>query len=370
MGEAARYEVVRRGMPELTAWFTPRVPRGTTFDVVGRRNASLVPRDLAGLQAFHALSPQDFEVTASLVDVHSRSKPPVQEIARLFGPRAEYDMRALVRLSAEAARDLSALGTVLERKCTLSAGHCFEYGGHLVEAGRPAQAAEAFQRGVDLAADRVTAARSSRWLVQYYLDKGETARARAIATEAASTGASGGLITLSRFQEAVGDYAGAQALLEQERERYGNRPQAPEEREESQDAEQDGDQLAGFYHRMARIRNQRGYEERFRETSRDAFPHGVERVDPVTLAGYPADGAFILKSWPLAERFGLRPGDIIVGLDGHRVRSRRQYILINLFSDDPEMTLVVFRHPKYFELKVRTPWRRLGVEMRSHKTAG
>lgn len=370
MAEASRYEAIRRGPPELIAWFSPAAPRGTTFDVVGRRNASLLPRDLAGIEALHSLSPQDFQVTSSLLDVKYAKGGPVQEIARILGPRAHYDMRALHRLGGEAARDIAAVGPFLERRCALVAGECFDYGAYLVETGQRDAAARAFQRGRDLAADRVGASNSVRWLMNHYLDKGDTDRAREVATEAASTGSGRGLKTLARFLERTGDHEGAETVLHQVRERYGNRAMTPEEKAESEDGEQDGDELAGLYYRMAHVRKQPGYDQRFRNSSGGAFAGLPERAETGALSGYPSDGVFILNAGAFAERNGLKTGDIIVALDGYRIRSRRQYSLINRFSDDPEMALVVFRHPRYLEVKVRTPWRNLGADMRTHKTSG
>jgi hypothetical protein len=121
---------------------------------------------------------------------------------------------------------------------------------------------------------------------------------------------------------------------------------------------------------MAHERKKAGYEQRFNDMTKEAFPKGLERLDPSLMSGYPTDGVFILKTTPEAERRGLKTGDIIVGLDGYRVRTRRQYALIRLFSYEPQMSLLVFRHPRYTELKPRVPWRHLGVEMRSHKPAG
>jgi hypothetical protein len=49
-----------------------------------------------------------------------------------------------------------------------------------------------------------------------------------------------------------------------------------------------------------------------------------------------------------------------------RVHTRRQYFVVLDFTDRPEMTLLVFRHPDYVEVKARVPWRLLGISLRSN----
>ena len=362
--EMARYEVVRRGMPTLGAWFKPGVPRGTTFDVVGRPR--LLPRGLEPMRSFWAISPQNFDVAAALVAVQFRDEAPLAELERIFGERSQYDMRALNNIGKRTP-GFEAQLSILSRKCAISGNHCFSWGHHLVEKGDLEAAAAAYQSGLDRSSDRVLAANSSLWLMHYYLDRHETARARRVAEDAAAIGSFSGLMAQSRFLEGTGDFAGAERILHAARERYGNEPQNPDEREAALDGEQDEDQLVGFYYRMAFAGKQRDYERRFHELADDDFPGGLEKLDRSSLTGGPADGVFVLKTTNQANRAGLRNGDIIVGLDGYRVRTRRQYYLVRTFTDSPEMSLLVFRHPDYVEVKARAHRRRLGFDMRSHK---
>jgi hypothetical protein len=239
----------------------------------------------------------------------------------------------------------------------------------LVETGDLAGAASAYQRAFDLSSDRIRAANGSGWLVKHYLDEGQHERARAVAEEAGATASGSGLLTLARFHERTGDYQRSEAILEQERARYGGRPQYPAEREESKDGAQDEDDLIGFYYRMAYKRKLAGYESKFLKLAADDFPNGMERAELGSFSGFPTDGVAILKTWPQAERVGLKAGDVIVALDGYRVRSQRQYLLVRGFSDDPELSLILFRHPGYLEVKARSANRLLGFEMRSHKSS-
>jgi tetratricopeptide (TPR) repeat protein len=366
----ARDEVVRRGMPSRMAWFTPSLPRGTTFDVRWRRFIDQIPVDPKQLGALSAISPQDFHTVDALVERQFGERGEPERAEALYGERALYDKRVFERLSTLAQRDVVALERILRRACAQTGGECYSLGYLLVERGDLAGAAEAYQRGFDLDTDSIRASNSCAWLVKHYLDTGRRDRASAVAEAAAATGSGRGLQTMARYLERTGDFEGAERFLKQAFERYRNRPQYPAEAEESQDAEQDEDTLLAFYYRMARERKQAAYEERFLELASDDFPAGVERAELAAFSGYPADGVAVLRTWPLGERAGLKAGDVIVALDGYRVRTRRQYLLVRGFTDDPEMSLILFRHPRYLALELRRADRYLGVDMRSQRTGG
>ena len=272
-------------------------------------------------------------------------------------------------MSELVVRDLEPFGRLLERTCELSVDRCFDRGLFLVETGRFADAAAAYQRAMDEASDRVMAANNSLWLMNYYLDAGKAERARAVAEEAAGTGSYGGMLTEARFLERTGEFDAAESILQDAMRRYGNEPKNPDEEWEMQDGDQDADNLLRFYYRMVFEQKKTEYAKRFHALADRDFPNGIERLDRASLCGRPLDGVTVLTTSPIAERRGMKAGDIIVGLDGMRVRTRRQYFAVLDFTDRPEMTLVVFRHPDYVEVKARVPWRLLGMSLRSNGTA-
>jgi hypothetical protein len=366
MAEMARYELVRHTMPTLSAWFNPGAPRGTTYDIKTRLRVHLVASAPETLRSLHAISPLSYEASDQLAKVAFKDQASLPELQQVFGARAEYDMRAIGVMSELLLRDLEAEARLLERRCELSADACFDRGFILVEAGRFPAAAVAYQHAIDEASDRVQAANNSLWLMNYYIDAGEPERARALAEEAASTGSWGGLLTQARFLERTGEFAAAESLIQEGIRHYGNQPRNPDEEWERQDGEQDMDDLIAFYYRMAFEQKKAGYAERFHALADRDFPNGIERLDRASLRGRPVDGVSVLKTEPIAERRGMKAGDIIVGLDGIRVRTRRQYFVVAEFTDRPEMTLVVFRHPDYVEVTARVPWRHLGISLRSN----
>jgi len=96
---------------------------------------------------------------------------------------------------------------------------------------------------------------------------------------------------------------------------------------------------------------------------KDVFPRGVEKIDPGSLAGAPADGAVFTSESPAMVRNGVRKGDVVVAIDGWRVRSSGQYLTAREFDDDPDFRLIVWRDGKYVELPVRRLFRSFGTQM-------
>jgi hypothetical protein len=73
----------------------------------------------------------------------------------------------------------------------------------------------------------------------------------------------------------------------------------------------------------------------------------------------------VLKASPTTKRVGLRPGDVIVGVDGYRVRTARQYQVARWFRRSPEMELHVWRHPRFQKVLTRIWSRWLDTDMRT-----
>jgi hypothetical protein len=71
---------------------------------------------------------------------------------------------------------------------------------------------------------------------------------------------------------------------------------------------------------------------------------------------------------------GLRGGDVIVGLDGYRVRSYDQYHSVRHFqalpSDAREMRLRVWRQTRYLDIDASVLGRFFGVNMRTYGGPG
>src|SRR5262249_51344307 len=82
------------------------------------------------------------------------------------------------------------------------------------------------------------------------------------------------------------------------------------------------------------------------------FPAGIQTVaDPP--AGPPEKGVLITWTGIGGERAGLRKDDIIVAVDGTRVESRAQYVVLKYRVWTAPMRFLVWRDKKYVSLDTR-----------------
>jgi len=58
-------------------------------------------------------------------------------------------------------------------------------------------------------------------------------------------------------------------------------------------------------------------------------------------------------------------GDLIVGLDGWRVRNNDQYFAVNDFNPGPDMRLHVWQKDRYVPIEARLVSRRFGVNLKT-----
>lgn len=359
--DLAAREVIRRGPAARAAWFSPPLPRGTTFDFRFRRQAlSLEPKGEAA-EALRLISPRHPAVLSAVASDHPKGTP-VTGLERRLGPRLDYDVTLLGLLAEAAVDDRAQLGSVQRRLCATGPRWCGPLGVFLAEEGREDEAAVEVRKAFETAADRVGATWYAPWLVRYYTDRRRIDEAEAVALRADETGSGSGMRAMAALYERTGRFSEAEQTLEHLRARYGDdaRADPPEE--------DDDDLLIAFYHRMANVRGDQAYAQRFRSLSARAFPKGVEALDPATLTPESAqEGVAILKASATTRRLGLVPGDVIVGVDGYRVRSARQYHVARYLSDKPEMVLHVWRYPGYREVRTRTWGRWLDTDLRTNR---
>ena len=358
--DLATKEVIRRGPPHRHEWFAPPLPRGTTFDYRYRGQAlGYVPKGDAA-EALRALSPRDQFVLEALAASHPATAP-AAELEKRFGARMEYDVKLLNVLASAVWSNRPQLREVDERLCAVGPRWCGPLGLLMVEDGRDT-AAEPLLRGVfDTLPDRVSASWYAPWLVAHYLAHGRGGEARQVAGEAASTGSWNGMRALVTLHEGERRYDEAEELLKEMHRRYGDDARA--DPPESDDA----DELIAFYHRMVAVRRDQSYASRLHELIKEAFPAGIETVDTATLT--PADaheGISVLQANPTTDHHGLKAGDVILAVDGYRVRTVRQYEIVRAFRGAVGMTLHVFRHPGFREVETRAWNNRFNTTLRTN----
>ena len=337
VAETANYAVTRRRMPDPLSWFALPVPFGTGYDTL--RQLKVLPDAPGGtLPALLARDPWSYETARRSVDSRFGKKPSPDQIREVYGARADYDL-SILRWRAEAVGVRSPeRARILEASCRLQADACVELAAHLVPLKRDDEAARALRRAFDAADDRVYVANNVSFLVRYEQDHGRAADAQRIAEAAAATGSARGLEAMGLLLESRGRFPEAEEYFVQIERRYqsANSVNLP----------------LGFYWRMM-VRGEAGYEAKFQRGVLGVFPRGLEKLDPATLPPAPADGVGVSHPSVDAELGDLRAGDVVVGLDGWRVRNDRQYWLVRTFDSRPEMTHHLWRKGKYLEARGR-----------------
>ena len=134
----------------------------------------------------------------------------------------------------------------------------------------------------------------------------------------------------------------------------------------------DASGLIAFYYRVARGRGRKEYEAPLQRAVRAVFPHGLEPVPAPEALGteVPRDGAHVMGHSQTLLAAGLRAGDVVVGLDGWRIRTAEQYGTARRFSRDDEMTFTFWRGGSYQQVKVPVKERWLGVTFVDHPVKG
>jgi tetratricopeptide (TPR) repeat protein len=333
--EKVDYAPVPRDLPDESHWFRPPLPAGTLLDV-GRRLPvlrALQSLSLEDVGALRRLAPHNPDLAEAAV-ARMGGVRSVTELATVYGELSDYNLVVMGKLADAAYYDPVEFRKRQGAMCELTAEGCFFLGYRLAEMGFADEAAVAYQKAFDGAEDRVWAASKSLWLVDYYFDHGQAARAERVARAAAETYSNQGLYVLARLLERSGRLREAEEYYRRILDRY-----------------ESASRLAGFYYRQARVKRKADYEARFRDALALAMPDGLEPLDRSTLPAKPEDGVVVKKENDLTKKFGLKYGNVIVGLDGFRVRDRRQYTALLEFDFSPKMKLVAWRGVSYDDIE-------------------
>lgn len=335
----------RVAVPSADVWFTPWLPDGTVLapdDRSLRANATPAA-PVPELRRLHALAPSDGWISWLLAWNGSRDAPSLAVARDGAGAILEYDAVALQRLfrirSATPAESV-ALATTL---CELDADRCSVLAGELLRDGRDVEAVAEYRRWATSSGSRVNVSNQMLWPVRYLLDDGNVVLAEQLAKDAADVGSGNGMATLGEFLERRGDLAGAEQVFERIRARYDISAW-----------------LLGAYHLRQWKRSGDAFaRDRGMALVADRFPAGLEPVSTGDAA--PADGVRFTTFGQRAERAGLRATDILVGIDGYRVRSDRQLAVVIRLAFDAEMTFTVWRDGGYVTFAATLPQRWLGI---------
>jgi hypothetical protein len=346
--KAANYESVRAGMPRSADWFGGPV---TTYDAGARTSLLNDAQSIDRLDHLRRAAPSDYGIATTYLRVRFGLKIPFPELRQVLGHRLQHDLRA-INYAKKYLPDNDARIDLLEEACTVSAVECGELGGALANAGREDEAASRYHEALgDPGVDPVWKSNNSGWLVDYYQRRGRNDQARQLAEEAASSGSFGGILTLAKLEERAGNIAAAEGLHQRSAERY-----------------EDPTFLAGFYQRRVRDFNEHSWETQWTELRTRLFPEGIQPA-PTSMPAPPVRGVIVTTDNDRSRKAGLQAGDVIVGLEGHRVDNLQQYRALNASYLNDELHLTVWRGT-LFNISATTPGRLFGIDIRTHPLQG
>jgi tetratricopeptide (TPR) repeat protein len=339
--------------PLDTVWFTPPVPTGTAFDLAQRslRPGCQRPPTRAQALVYAKQRPYDHWAVWSNEWYAVDGTPTLAAVVRALNPLFDYDSRALLKM-IEYMRlsDGERLGYA-KQLCELVPAECDRLGQLHLAANRPREAVAAFERWVALTRDRVEVANGVLWLVRHYDSNRDAARAEAMARMAADVGSARGLDVLGEWLDRHGHHAEAEQIYRKISQRYSDA----------------GYLLGSFLMRKAARTGNNADRAEAGEMLRDVFPSGVESLQRHALDATAQDGATFLTFGARAAAMGLRPSDVVVGIDGWRVRNAGQYLNAARFSYDPTMTFTVWRDGRYTDVKANVPERLLGTTFTDYR---
>jgi hypothetical protein len=99
---------------------------------------------------------------------------------------------------------------------------------------------------------------------------------------------------------------------------------------------------------------------------RPIFPGWLQRPGPTETDAVPTDGAVFGTFGRRPASAGLEREDVIVRVDGWRVRTAPQLIEAMRLSFDSAVTFTVWRGHRYEEIQAKVPQRLLGVDFRTY----
>jgi tetratricopeptide (TPR) repeat protein len=315
-------------IPRLESWFTPPFPAGTVFDVNTRPwpanlVAQFTPAEIAPYRAAAPYAGQLPFVTIG----PEYEKAPASVLTKEFGQMADFNLGFAVRIANALKDNPDAYAAAMEKVVRIGPERLVDLAVYHVQHERFDAARSAYERWFAIGRNEVGIANCAEWMVRDYFERGQLAKAAALADRAAATYSGRGLLTRARLHEWTGRLAEAERYYRLAYTRYD-----------------DPDELLGFLVRQHR----RGME--VDALTWRVFPAGIARVTLPSLREPPTSGVEVAGVERLGERYNLHVNDIIVAVDGIQVQDLAQYYAAKSAGLDPVMRLVIWRDLQYQEV--------------------
>jgi tetratricopeptide (TPR) repeat protein len=325
-------------MPGQTPWFREVSPPGTAHDPARRiRFEGIQGGDwVNNIRALHELDPWNPELCYELAENSGNN---LASVRSAWGALREYSVRPLRQILEGPTLTADERIETLQIFTTLDPKEGLRLGSALAIAGRPEEAIKAYETAFRDAPDRVAVANRSLWMIHYYKSRGEDAKAREVADHNAEVYSLAGLFSALVLAIEEKDATRAMGYAKAISERYGNNSYL----------------VAAAWGA--------GRDEK---ALRSVFPEGLREVTAADFdPALPLKGVRLKENSVTANAVGLKAGDVVLAVDGKRVETFDQYLLLMSSKLDPHTRIIYRRGKRIGELDCQIPDLRLDVDMGS-----
>jgi tetratricopeptide (TPR) repeat protein len=334
--------------PHLNEWFVYNPPLGTVYDLSPRLyHPTVVDRSDAGayFEKLRALAPYDCRIVNVILEKKYNNHATYDQVVELYSKVLPYSVDALT-MAADTVQDKPAQYERLMTQAGELNPACYYQLAEYFSAKDEDKAEQYRDKACDNDPDRVRAANCAAPRVRYYLAKGNTEKARAIADDAADAYSYRGLEAEGVFQELTGNYDAAFEWYSKIEERYD-----------------DSTALVDFCARYRAKTGSTRFDATIQARSKKLFPQGMETVALKDFHDSPTDGVVFKEQSDPMTAAGLKEGDVIVAVYGTRVHNTAQYEYGRGMRGVPELDLIVWQGDGYREIKASPPNHLFGVDI-------
>ncbi len=339
--------------PHVNEWHNHNPPPGTVYNLGPRWNhPSLVQRPdaLSRFEQLHQLAPYHVRIVDYIIKNKYNDTPTREQATGYFEALLPYSVHALQAVAGTVVDQPEEYEKLMLQAAELNPAFYYDLSDYAWRHNQTDKSEQYIDKACDTDLDAVRVANHAESRVRYYLNKGQTEKARAIADFAGEVYSYVGLNAKAVFLEATSNYDGAFVWFAKIEERYN-----------------DASPLVNFCLRYKAIGGDTRFDRELQKRLKVLFPKGLEKVSMSDFHGPPNDGVSILGENDLLRSAGLKRGDVIVALNGVRAHSFLQYNYLRDAKDTPDLDLIVWQGDAYRHIRSSPPNRRFGVQFGDHK---
>jgi len=344
------FQQTRTGPTEIV-WSSQAVPYGTAYDIAAiLETLRGTPRYvcISNIEQLRVLAPYDRDLTQALLDLRYNRRPTREQALDLYKPVLPYSAYALQILAGTIADNTAECEKTLRAAASINPLCYLTLGDYAVRRGDMDSAVAYYDQGCNAHLDSARSARYAVIRVEYHFKHGDPGGAvRVIDQTPASS--EPGLLARARYFELNTNWDKAFTFYREVESSYSN-----------------STPLINFCTTYQFRTGDSRFDEELRRRLTLLFPEGLRNDSLESLETPPTDGVLVKQENKTTLSFGIREGDIIVGVDGFRVQNFPQYAYCLHSTNRVDMDLTIWHQSKYIKIRASPPNHRFGVEMANY----